>query len=155
MNSKLTRRVWLVLGLAIAVVIVLLYVNSRRPDPSVAVVQVVKKDLSSSITSNGKVEPITPYFLRAKFDGFVDQVPVVENQNVRKGQLLLTLDDTDARAQLDQVHAQLAAMEDALRAARAGGRADQAAQAADELHSAQVQRDQLPARTRLFGKTGA
>jgi HlyD family secretion protein len=109
----------------------------------VAVVQVVRKDLSSSITSNGKVEPITPYFLRAKFDGFVDQVPVVENQNVKAGQLLVTLNDIDARAQLDRVRAQLTAQEDDLRAAQGGGRTDQAAQAADQLRSAEAQRDQL------------
>ena len=105
--------------------------------------QVVRKDLSSSITSNGKVEPITPYSLRAKFDGFANAVPVAENQNVKAGQLLLTMDDTDARAQLDQVRAQLTAQEDELRAAQGGGHSDQAARAADDLRSAEAQRDLL------------
>jgi len=143
LGLTISRRVWLVVGLAVALVIVLLYLNSRRPDPQVAVVPVVRKDLSSSITSNGKVEPITPYFLRATFDGFVDQVPVIENQNVKAGQLLVTMNDTDARAQLDHASAQLTTAEDDLRAAQGGGRADQAAQAEDQLRSAIVQRDQL------------
>src|ERR1700722_12654479 len=136
MGLTISRRVWLVVGLAVALGIVLLYLNSRRPDPQVAVVPAVRKDLSSSITSNGKVEPITPYFLRATFDGFVDQVPVIENQNVKAGQLLVTMNDTDARSQLDHASAQLTAAEDDLRAAQGGVRADQAAHADYQLRSA-------------------
>ena len=143
MGLTLSRRVWLLLGLAVAVVGVLLYLNARRPVPTVAVVQAVRKDLSSSITSNGKVEPITPYFLRAKFDGFVNQVNVSENQNVRAGQVLLMMDDADARSHLDQSRAQLASDTAQLRAAENGGRPDQAAQAADQLRSAETQRDLL------------
>jgi len=143
MGWTISKRVWLILGLAIPLAGVLLYLNSRRPTPEVAVVKVERRDLSSSITSNGKVEPITPHTLRAKFDGFVSQVLVSENQMVRAGQLLLTLDDTAIRAQLDQVRAQLASEADDLRAAQAGGRVDQAARVAGELRAAEVQHDML------------
>ena len=143
MGWTLSRRVWLILGLVAVAAVVFVYLASRRPVPQVAVVEVQRKDLSSSITSNGKVEPITPYYLRAKFDGFVSQIPVAENQSVRAGQLLLAMDDTDIRAQLDQTRAQLASAQDDLRAAQGGGRSDQAARATDELRSAEAQRDLL------------
>src|SRR5580700_7148602 len=116
----LSRRVWLLLGLAMVLVVLLLYLNSRRPSARVAVVQASRQTLSSSISSNGKVEPIVPYSLRAKFDGFVDRVIAVEGKNVKKGDLLATLDDRDVRAQLDQARAQLASQQDDLRAAEAG-----------------------------------
>ncbi|HYT08884.1 MAG TPA: hypothetical protein VEL77_14665, partial [Rugosimonospora sp.] len=62
----LSRRVWLLLALAVALVVVLLYLNSRRPSARVAVVQASHQTFRSSISSNGKVEPIMPYSLRAK-----------------------------------------------------------------------------------------
>lgn len=139
----LSRRVWLLVGLATLLIALLLYLNEQRPAVRVAVVQADRENLSSSITSNGKVEPITPYSLRAKFDGFVDRVIAVEGRNVKAGELLLTLDDRDMRAQLDQARAQLASQQNDLLAAQGGGRADQAARLAADLRSAEAQRDLL------------
>jgi HlyD family secretion protein len=124
-------------------VVVLLYLNSRRPSARVAIVQASRQTFRSSISSNGKVEPITPSSLRAKFDGFVDRVVAAEGKNVKKGEVLLSLDDRDIRAQLDQARAQLALQEDDLRAARAGGRADQAAKLGADLRSAEAERTLL------------
>src|SRR5437660_11989269 len=98
----LSRRVWLLLEFAMRLVVFLLYLSSRRPSARVAVVQASRQTFRSSITSNGKVEPIRPYSLRAKFDGFLDRVIAAEGKNVKKGDLLLTLNDRNIRAQLDQ-----------------------------------------------------
>jgi HlyD family secretion protein len=136
-------------------VVVLLYLNSRRPSARVAVVQASRQTLRSSISSNGKVEPITPYSLRAKFDGFVDRVVAAEGKNVKKGDLLLTLDDRDIRAQLDQARAQLASLEDDLRAARAGGRADQAAKLVADVRSAEAERSLLQRQQEALTKLAA
>lgn len=151
----LSRRVWLLLGLAMLLVVVLLYLNSRRPSARVAVVQASRQTFRSSISSNGKVEPIMPYSLRAKFDGFVDRVIAAEGKNVKKGDLLLTMDDRDIRAQLDQARAQLAAQEDDLRAARAGGRPDQAAKLGADLKSAEVERNLVQRQQETLTKLAA
>ena len=151
----LSRRVWLLLGLAMLLAVVLLYLNSRRPSARVAVVQASRQTFRSSITSNGKVEPIMPYSLRAKFDGFVDRVIAAEGKNVKKGELLLTMDARDLRAQLDQARAQLASQEDELRAARAGGRADQAAKLGAELKSAEVERNLVQRQQETLTKLAA
>jgi HlyD family secretion protein len=151
----LSRRVWLLLGFAMLLAVVLLYLNSRRPSARVAVVQASRQTLSSSISSNGKVEPIVPYSLRAKFDGFVDRVIAVEGKNANKGDLLLTLDDRDVRAQLDQARAQLAAQQDDLRAAQAGGRPDQAAKLAADLRSAEAERNLLQRQQEALTKLAA
>jgi HlyD family secretion protein len=151
----LSRRVWSLLGFAMLLAVVLLYLNSRRPSARVAVVQASRQTLSSSISSNGKVEPIVPYSLRAKFDGFVDRVIAVEGKNVKKGDLLATLDDRDVRAQLDQARAQLASQQDDLRAAEAGGRPDQAAKLAADLRSAEAERSLLQRQQEVLTKLAA
>lgn len=151
----LSRRVWLLLGLAMILGVILLYLNSRRPSARVAVVQASRETFRSSISSNGKVEPIIPYSLRAKFDGFVDRVIAAEGKNVKKGELLLVLDARAIRSQLDQARAQLAAQEDDLRAARAGGRADQAAKLASDLRSSEAERNLLQRQQETLTKLAA
>src|SRR4029077_11874387 len=151
----LSRRVWLLLGFAILLVVLLLYLNSRRPSARVAVVQASRETFRSSISSNGKDEPITPYSLRAKFDGFVDRVIAAEGKNVKKGDLLLTMDDRDVRAQLDQARAQLASQEDDLRAARAGGRADLVAKLGADLRSADAERNLIERQQETLTKLSA
>jgi HlyD family secretion protein len=139
----LSRRVWVILGLAGVSLVGLLYLNGRRSAPLVRVANVARTDLKSMITSNGKVEPVAPQTLRARFDGFVSRVVAVEGRSVRAGELLLTLDDTQVRAQLEQARAQLAAEDANLRAAEAGGRADELARLAGDLRAAEAQRDLL------------
>jgi HlyD family secretion protein len=135
--------------------VLLLYLNSRRPSARVAVVQASRETFRSSITSNGKVEPIMPYSLRAKFDGFVDHVIAAEGKNVKKGDFLLTMDDRDVRAQLDQARSQLASQEDDLRAARAGGRPDQAAKLSADLRSADAERNLIQRQQETLTKLAA
>jgi HlyD family secretion protein len=135
--------------------VILLYLNSRRPSARVAVVQASRETFRSSITSNGKVEPIMPYSLRAKFDGFVDRVIAAEGKNVKKGDLLLTMDDRDVRAQLDQARSQLASQEDDLRAARAGGRPDQGAKLSADLRSADAERNLIQRQQETLTKLAA
>jgi len=143
MGGSLSRGLWLVLGLAVVFVAGLLYLNGRRPVSRVRVAQVARVDLRSMIASNGKVEPVVPHTLRARYDGFVSRVVAVEGKTMRSGELLLTLDDTQVRAQLEQARAQLAAEAADLRAAEAGGRADQLVRLAGDLRAAEAQQHLL------------
>jgi len=143
MNWSAKKWFWLLLAGAVAAVILLVKLSGRQPVPRVAVVQVVRENLNATISSNGKVEPITPYSLRAQFPTFVDKVLAVEGQAVTRGELLLTLVADDVHAELDRAREQLVAAQDALRAARAGGRADEAAQQESDLRKAEIERDRL------------
>ena len=108
-NGRRTRRVWIVLGVFIVVIAALIALATRKKAPQVLVVQVVRQDLVSSITSNGKVEPISPSVVRAQFPTFVDKVFAVEGQPVHRGEMILTLAATDLRAQLAQAQGSLLA----------------------------------------------
>jgi HlyD family secretion protein len=68
---------------------------------------------------------------------------VSEGQQVKRGQALLELDVKDAAARLAETRSKLLQAEDDLRAAKAGGRADEAAKVLGDLAKAQASRDQL------------
>ncbi len=122
---------------------ILVNASGRQPVAKIAAVMPKKENLTSSITSNGKVEPLSPYTMRAQIATFVENVRAVEGQAVRKGQVLLTLDVNDVRAQLARARADLVHAQDDLRAARAGGRPEAVAQVTGDLGKARAERDRL------------
>ncbi|HTV58615.1 MAG TPA: efflux RND transporter periplasmic adaptor subunit [Verrucomicrobiae bacterium] len=140
MAEKNTRKRWLLVILAVAVVwVVIAAISGRNHSPLVTVVEVTREPLTSYVTSNGKVEPVSPYVARALYPTFVSSVKATEGQGVRKGELILTLDDSDVRAQLAQARATLLQAQVELRNARAGGPPDEIAQLSGDLEKARVQ----------------
>lgn len=137
------RRFWIGLIFVSLLVFVLIKLSGRQPVAQIAAVEPKRANLSASISSNGKVEPITPYAIRARLQTFVEKVYATEGQQVKKGQLLLTMNVTDARAQLASARVQLLSAQDAVRAASTGGRRDDAARVASDLTKAQAERDRL------------
>lgn len=141
MDRRLRNRILLYLLIAGVLAYALLELSGRKPAPKISAVTPTRENLASSISSNGKVEPISPYVIRAQLDTFVEKVLASEGQNVKKGQLLARLDVKDAAAQLAETRSKLLKAQDDLRAARAGGRADEAAKVAGDLANAQAERD--------------
>jgi HlyD family secretion protein len=134
-----SKKKWIVLGLAAGLaLLVIIVLASRGQAPAVPVVSVAREDLSASISSNGKVEPITATVARAQFPTFVEKVLASEGQSVHRGQLILTLDAADVRAQLAQARANLLAAQTDLQNARAGGPPDEVVQLQGDLQKAQV-----------------
>jgi HlyD family secretion protein len=139
MDRKLRNRVLIFLLLAGIVAFVLVSVSGRQPVAKISAMTPTRDNLVSSISSNGRVEPISPFSIRAQLDTFVNQVHVSEGQSVRKGQLLLELNIKDASAQLALAKSKLLRAEDDLRAAKAGGRADEASRVNGDLAKAQAE----------------
>lgn len=119
-------------------VALVLVLANRDQAPEVQVAQVRRENLSASIASNGKVEPIQPSVARAQFVTFVDNVRATEGQTVHKGEVILVLNADDAKAQLANTRAELLVAQEQLRSARAGGPADQLAQINGDLRKAQI-----------------
>jgi HlyD family secretion protein len=142
-QRKLRNRILLFLVVAGIVAYALVRLSGREPVAKIAAVTPVRDNLVSSISSNGKVEPISPFVMRAPLDTFVEKVTGVEGQPVKKGQLLVELNVRDARAQLDDAEARLLRAQDELRAARGGGKPDESARVTAELAKAQGDRDRL------------
>jgi HlyD family secretion protein len=138
MEKKLRNRMLLFLLLAGIVAFVLVRVSGRQPVAKISAMTPMRENIVSSISSNGKVEPISPYSIRAQLDTFVDQVHVSEGQNVKKGQLLLELNVKDASAQLAQAKSKLLRAEDDLRAAKSGGRTGEVLRVNGDLANAKA-----------------
>jgi HlyD family secretion protein len=143
MDRRLRNRILIFLVLALIVIVVLVRLTGRQPVAKISAVTPVRENLVSSISSNGKVEPIAPFVMRAQLDTFVEKISAVEGQQVRKGQLLLELDVKDAAARLAEARSKLLRAEDDLRVAKAGGRSDEAAKAEGALATAVALRDRL------------
>src|SRR5216683_612281 len=143
MDRRLRNRIVIFLVLAGIVAYGLVRLTGRQPVAKISAVTPVRENLVSSISSNGKVEPIAPFVMRAQLDTFVEKISAVEGQQVRKGQLLLELDVKDAAARLAEARSKLLRAEDDLRVAKAGGRSDESAKAEGALATAVALRDRL------------
>jgi HlyD family secretion protein len=143
MDRRLRNRILLYLLVAGVLAYAGIKLSERKPAPKISAVTPVRENLISSITSNGKVEPIAPYVIRAELDTLVEKVYAREGQQVKKGQPLLELDVKDAAARLAETRAKLLQAEDDLRAAKGGGKADNAARVLGDLQKAQAERDRL------------
>jgi len=143
MDRRLRNRIVIFLVLAAVVAFALVRLSGRQPVAKISAVPPVRENLVSSISSNGKVEPIAPFVVRAQLDTFVERISAVEGQAVKKGQLLLQLNVKDAAAQLADARSKLLRAEDDLRAANAGGRSDEAAKTEGQLAAALALRNRL------------
>jgi HlyD family secretion protein len=143
MTSALGRRLWIAVGGALLLTALLVFLGGKGSTARVAVADVLRENLSSVVSTNGKVEPVNPVSFRARYPTIVERVFAVEGQQVKRGQKLFALDDTEVQADLAQARADLATQEELLNVAKAGGHASQIAKAAADLQKAQASRDQL------------
>jgi HlyD family secretion protein len=143
MDRRLRNRIVMFLVLAALLAFALVRLSGRQPVVKISAVPPMRENLVSSISSNGKVEPIAPFVVRAQLDTFVERVSAVEGQTIKKGQILLQLNVKDASAQLAEARSKLLRAEDDLRAAKAGGRSDEAAKTEGQLAAAIAQRNRL------------
>ena len=141
MEKKFRNRLLLFLAIAAIAAFILVRIIGRQPVAKIAATRPLRENIVSSVSSNGKVEPVLPYPIRAQLDTFVQHVAASEGQNVKKGQLLLELDVKDAAAQLAAARSQLLQSQDNLRAAQTGGRAGDAAKVNGDLANARAELD--------------
>src|SRR5690348_1700194 len=143
MDRRLRNRLLFFLLAAAILAYLLFLLSGRQPVTKLSAVVPSHENIVASISSNGKVEPISPFVMRAQLDTFVEKIYVVEGQNVKKGQRLLDLNVKDVIAQLAQARAKLLSAQEALRVANGGGAPAEAAQATGALATAIAQRDRL------------
>ena len=143
MDRRLRNRILLILLAACILTYVLLLLSGRQPVAKLSAVYPSRENIVSSISSNGKVEPISPFIIRAQLDTFVEKVAVLEGQQVKKGQLLLELNVRDAAALLAQARSRLLKAQDDFRVAGSGGRSDDSARITGDLAKAVAERDRL------------
>lgn len=120
------RRPWIWPAVVIAILIAAYAIYGMRPRHiRVTVARPSRQEITSTIATNGKVEPLKNFEAHAPIAASVRHVAVHEGEKVKAGQLLLALDDSSARAQVAKAVAQLKSAEVAAAALKAGGSQDE------------------------------
>ena len=81
--------------------------NVAPPPPAVSTADVVIKPISQWDAFNGRIEAVQSVQLRPRVSGYIDKVNYTEGDEVKKGQVLFTIDDRTYRAAREQAQAEL------------------------------------------------
>ncbi len=153
------HRVFIIVAAVIlAVVLLAAFVSTRKTSLPVRAEAVEREPISATISTNGKIEPAHSFEAHAPGPAIVKRVLVKEGDQVRAGQLLLQLDDAEARAAAARALSQLRTAEAELSAVQKGGTQEEVLTTQSQLTKAQTEVDaaqrNLDALQRLQ-KTGA
>jgi HlyD family secretion protein len=110
---KKKKKIIIILGV-IAVVAIIVVVNILKSGEKVNKVQaekVKKDDIISIVTANGQMTPETDVKISAYVPAKIVRLPVKEGDLVKKGDLLVQLDETEYKAAVNQAKAQLSSTE--------------------------------------------
>ncbi|PYX38410.1 MAG: efflux transporter periplasmic adaptor subunit [Acidobacteria bacterium] len=134
---------WLVTALGIVVAVVLLgsFVSRRDDSVPVRAAVVQRGTIRSVVSTNGKVEPLRSLEAHGPLATTVKRVLVSEGDHVKKGQLLLQLDDGDVRTQSARATAQLKSAQSSVNAIQHGGSQEEVLTVETQLVKARNDRD--------------
>lgn len=141
-RKQLDRR-WLWLAAAIILVVVFVSVRSlTRERLQVRVMQATHQALSSTVSTNGRVEPVMNYQIPSPLATTVKTVFVQPGDQVKAGQLLMVLDDLVALSRVASAESGVKTAQAALEAATHNGTREQQQAAAADITRARMDRDQ-------------
>src|ERR1700746_2528446 len=121
-HSFFARNRWLVwaAGIVIAVVLLASFMSRGEVVP-VRTANVQRSTIRSVVSTNGKVEPQQSFEAHAPIGTTVKRLLVREGDHVKKGQLLVELDDAQARSDSAKALAEVRASQADVSALEAGG----------------------------------
>jgi HlyD family secretion protein len=151
-NGRDRKRLLVVVVLIVVAVLLFTGINRRRAGTPVRAEKVVRQEIASVISTNGKIEPINSFEAHAPAPATVKKVLVAEGDRVKAGQLLVQLDDADARAQAARALAQLRSAEAGLHAIKSGGTQEEVLTIKSDMTKAQTERDDAQRNLRAVQK---
>jgi HlyD family secretion protein len=130
----------------------------RRTPPEIPFARVERQAITSSVPTNGKVEPEEWAQARAERSGAVQDILIQRGQQVSKGDVLVRLDASDARQERDAAQAKIDQIRAELQTISSGGRSSDQAAIAGELNKANLDlqhaQEVYAADVRLLAKGG-
>jgi len=133
------RWIWIASGLVLFLLIVYSYLH--QTPVKVHAITVKRGSIRSLVSTNGKVEPVQNFEAHAPIATTVKRLLVKEGDHVRKGQLLLELDDSDIRSQAARAQAQIKAAQANLAATKNSGTQEELITLSTQLIKARNARD--------------
>ena len=140
-TRRKTRNVWVLIALAVLIVALLLR-SFTHGAVQVRVAKVQRGQLISTLSTNGRVEPVDNFAAFSPKAGTVKAVYVNEGEKVAAGKLLLVMDDADARTEVAAALATLRGAEGKLQAVQHGGTRPEQIILSGNVGKAKAQRDQ-------------
>ncbi|PYX83175.1 MAG: efflux transporter periplasmic adaptor subunit [Acidobacteria bacterium] len=136
------NRWWIIAAAIVAAVVLLAAFNSMRGDIiPVRAAGVVRGRIRSLISTNGKIEPIQNFEAHSPVATTIKRILVKEGQQVKRGQLLMQLDDAEARTSAAKAIAQLRGAQADIHAVTHGGTREEVLTTDAQLVKAQADRD--------------
>lgn len=141
-NGNASRRslLWPFVVLVIIIVVATMLVM-RKGTAYIRADRVERGSLTATISTNGKVEPVVDFQAHAPITTTVQKIYVKPGDHVKKGQLLLTLDDAGLRAQSARALAQLKSAQAEQAALQSGGSREEVLNRQSQLVKAEADRD--------------
>jgi HlyD family secretion protein len=138
-----SRHRWLLITLAIALAVILLasFSSMREEVISVRAATVQRSSIRTTISTNGKIEPAQNFEAHAPVNTVVRRLLVHEGDHVKKGQLLLELDDSDARSMAARAQASVKGAQADVQAIQLGGSQEELLTLQTQLVKAKTDRD--------------
>lgn len=106
--KKRRRRKLLIFALVAAVGIgALIWKTVHKPEEliTIQVDKVTRRDLTETVVANGRIQPVTQVLISPEVAGEITELPVVEGQRVKKGDLLLQIKPDNYRASRNSAEA--------------------------------------------------
>ena len=137
------RHRWLVitLGAALAVILLASFGSMRDEVLPIRAVTVERSSIRSVVSTNGKIEPAQNFEAHAPVNTTVRKLYVREGDRVKKGQLLLQLDDAEARSQAARAQAELKGAQANVQAVHQGGSQEEVITLQAQITKARSARD--------------
>ena len=119
-NSKKKYFIFGGIGLVIAILVVLVITNSNNEKiTSVQTEKVEKRNITQVVSATGKIFPEYQVELRPEVTGEIVDLPVIEGEIVKKGQLLIRIKPEQYTAQRDRAKASLQSTQAMLKVSKA------------------------------------
>ena len=127
-------------GIVLAVIVLGSFMSRDEVVP-VRAATAARGTLRSVVSTNGKIEPVQNFEAHAPVGTTVQKVLAREGDHVKKGQLLVQLDDSAARTDAAHALAQVRTAEAHLSAVQSGGNREEVLTVETDLIKAQTTRD--------------
>jgi HlyD family secretion protein len=135
------RNRWLLWVAVVVAVILFASFMSRDDAVPVRAATAERTTIRSVVSTNGKVEPLNNFEAHAPVGTTVKKLLVKEGDHVKQGQLLVQMDDAEARSQAARALAQLRASEADVSAVQGGGAHEEILTLQAQLAKARSARD--------------
>lgn len=132
---------WLA-GIAVVALIVFSIRSLTREQVAVKVIRVSYQTLLSTVSTNGKVEPVEEYQAHAPSAGVVQRIFVSVGEHVNAGAPLVKMDDSEAKKQLAAAISNLTSAQLALHDLEKGGSAEERSRFSTDTTTARLEQEQ-------------